>query len=593
MEDMTIFHGSEIKMLDDGKIGGYLVRFENPDIEGDYFTKSTNFGDAKKTPVWFHHRQPFLRPNGEPIVVKEQIGEGELKYLDDGVFVEAVLYNRKRYEKVLDYLGWSSGTSPHLVERKSVGNAAEIEQWLLGQDASLTFKPADPKNTAYSIKSIENQVVNIPELKSLLPEIDTDSGAANAQIEILSDETDKEQNDMSEKEEAQEKEVAQDDGLKALQDTLTEQSVQIKALTDFIQGDSKEAKHLRDVGYVTPDDEDDSGTKSMGDWLVAIANGNDRKLAAKYATKAHTSTDGQSLGYAVPEGFMPMLDKAINLTSGVINLVDRQPVNAPSGRMPVPDFSVVPTAGAGETAEAAGITNQARQEGGAYVEETAKLEQIRWNVTDAVSGYAKASKELSQYAPAIENFLRRMIANSIGAKKEYFILLGTGVAQPLGITNWGGSVAITPATNDVFAVADSDNMMARHLVAGAQPVWVIHPSIFPDIAAMERGTGAGTFQANIAQSYAQTLHGLPIIKSQHLPQANASGAAWLADFSQYTLFEYGPIYVDFSEHADFLNGNNVWRFGQLLDGKPNMTAAVTLAGAGTAYTLSPFVYHND
>jgi hypothetical protein len=68
---------------------------------------------------------------------------------DEGVFVKHLLdlrnsYEAKLYAMVQDgKLGWSSGTAPHLVDRKSLGDGRhEITQWTLGLDASYTPMPA-------------------------------------------------------------------------------------------------------------------------------------------------------------------------------------------------------------------------------------------------------------------------------------------------------------------------------------------------------------------------------------------------------------------------------------------------------------------
>jgi hypothetical protein len=55
MEDM-IYQGGEIKALGNGRVGGYLVIFSTedaPDLEGEFFTKSTEFfvENGAKLPV--------------------------------------------------------------------------------------------------------------------------------------------------------------------------------------------------------------------------------------------------------------------------------------------------------------------------------------------------------------------------------------------------------------------------------------------------------------------------------------------------------------------------------------------------------------
>jgi hypothetical protein len=160
MDDLLISFGSSLKAGKDNKVSGYLVLFgdeDAPDLEGDYFTKDTDFDivGGQKTAIYFNHRLPLKTRKGGQIAVKEKIGEGVLTVDDKGVFVDAVLYNREMYEEVLSSCGWSSGTAPHLVDRKKSGKAYHIERWPLGLDASITPTPANPhpENRTLTLKS--------------------------------------------------------------------------------------------------------------------------------------------------------------------------------------------------------------------------------------------------------------------------------------------------------------------------------------------------------------------------------------------------------------------------------------------------------
>jgi HK97 family phage major capsid protein len=370
-------------------------------------------------------------------------------------------------------------------------------------------------------------------------------------------------------------------------------------LSKFMQEIEKAPRQVVAGYYSVDGGTADPSVKSLGDFMLSVMRGDNKRLEQIYGSVKGVSFKGQSAGdataggYMIPEGFMDNIGREINLTSGIANLVTTIPVSLPSGSMPSDDFYTAPTAGSGDTAEASGLGTNIRAEGGAYTEESITFTNIEWRVRDVLSGYVKATRELRNYAPTIDAILSRKIAIELGSKREKFILRGIGGSQPLGILNWAGAVGIAPDTNNVFAVADADEMLSRHLQYASNPVWIIHPSIIPDIAGMERGTGAGAYQSNIAQALSTTLHGYPIIRSQHLPQANNAGCVILADLGAYALFTYGGMYVDFSEHADFLNGNGVWRFGQEMDGKPLMKTSVTLADPQGSYTVSPFVYLND
>lgn len=170
-DEMLISFGGELKALDNGHFGGYLVRFtdaSNPDLAGDYFTKDTDFGmkDGQTSPVYFHHRQPLETEHGKALIIKAKIGEATLSIDDEGVLVDAIIYNREKYEKAITkagrarksdgtpYLGWSSGTAPHLCDREKKGGANFIKFWQLGMDASLTPTPCEPVNDVVPLKSL-------------------------------------------------------------------------------------------------------------------------------------------------------------------------------------------------------------------------------------------------------------------------------------------------------------------------------------------------------------------------------------------------------------------------------------------------------
>jgi hypothetical protein len=147
---------NSIKVLSDDdekmKVGGYLIRFtdqNNPDLEGDFFTKSTNFGPHRKTLVFYDHGQ---NKQLKRTVLDE---DAEMEIREDGVWIEAELDKRQKYERMIASMvqkgkvGWSSGTAPHLVDKERKPNGAyEIKKWFLGLDATLTPTPAEHRNTA-------------------------------------------------------------------------------------------------------------------------------------------------------------------------------------------------------------------------------------------------------------------------------------------------------------------------------------------------------------------------------------------------------------------------------------------------------------
>lgn len=154
-----------------GHVKGYLVRFGTPeaaDLEGEYFTKATDFGfPAKpgvKVPlnVYYHHGM-------DPKIGRKSIGTGYVKMDDTGLWYEAQLDMADEYAAMVAKLckegkmGYSSGAAGHLVERKSIGSASEITRWPIAE-ASITPTPAEWRNTVKSIMDMMPMDGEMPEM---------------------------------------------------------------------------------------------------------------------------------------------------------------------------------------------------------------------------------------------------------------------------------------------------------------------------------------------------------------------------------------------------------------------------------------------
>jgi hypothetical protein len=90
-------------------------------------------------------------------VGKKSIGTGYIKMDDTGLWYEAQLDMADEYGSMIAKLckqgkmGFSSGAAGHLVERKSMGGAAEITRWPIAE-ASITPTPAEYRNSVKSLK---------------------------------------------------------------------------------------------------------------------------------------------------------------------------------------------------------------------------------------------------------------------------------------------------------------------------------------------------------------------------------------------------------------------------------------------------------
>ena len=158
MQTLVSF-GDAIKADDNGRVRGYLVRFGGADLEGDYFTKDTDFGRPMKSGdriamnLYYHHGQ-------DRTVGKSRIGTGYITMDDKGLWYEAQVEMADQYQKMIQELaksgklGYSSGATGHMVERKKMSDGRyEITRWPIGE-ASLTPTPAEPMNMVKSLKDM-------------------------------------------------------------------------------------------------------------------------------------------------------------------------------------------------------------------------------------------------------------------------------------------------------------------------------------------------------------------------------------------------------------------------------------------------------
>ena len=248
----------------------------------------------------------------------------------------------------------------------------------------------------------------------------------------------------------------------------------------------------------------------------------------------------------------------------------------------------------GNTAFAAGVTADIAEEGGALDETEPDFTMLEWRV-HKIGGYTQASNEMIADSPqTIDALLSGLFSVAVGAKLEHFVIRGSGAGQPLGILNADSAVPVNTNTDGAFTWADVANMTSRFKTVGGSGVWLIHPSVWPDILQMEIGTaGASAWVANMQASQGNSINGYPIIMSEHSPQANNAGDVILADLSAYLLFRREALSIAFSDHYGFVNDMGTWRFTARSDGKPWLKNAITLADPTGSYTVSPFVYHND
>ncbi len=570
-------------------VGGYGIVFGGRDLVGDQFTAETDlWADRLGTPMVLYH-------HGLDASVKRSVlGKLTAERVDDvGVWVEAQIELSNQYADGIrqlvqkGVLGWSSGAISHLVERDEGGT---LKSWPR-VEYSLTPAPCEPRTLG--VTELGDVAEAIPEVKALL-EAGTGAGSAPAAeattdaIDGISDASSVKVigGTMPDTDKAPENEA-----VKGLQSEITELKGQYAAVNDGLQKLLKlmeEAPGVRKAGYYTVDGGTaDPEVKSFGDFLLSIQRHDTKRLSGVYKASTLVEDAGETGGYLVPTEYRSELLRVAAASSPIVGMCRTIPVSTDAGEWPALDQYVAPTAGVGDTAFAGGVTAAVTAEAGLLTETNPTFEMIKWRV-NKIGGFTYVSNELINDSPqSIEALLTGLFGVAVAAKREYFVLRGNGVGVPLGILNAGCAVGISPDTNNYFGYADAFEMASRFKPVGGQGRWLMHQSVYPDIAVWEIGTaGAGVGRL------ADVGYGEPIF-TEHLPQANSSGCVILADMSGYLLFERSGLSIAYSEHAAFTYDKGTWRFTERLDGQPWMKSYITLADPTGSFTVSPFVYFND
>lgn len=565
-EAVTLVHsGGSVKALGDGKLGGYLVVFGDPnhtDLEGDYFTDQTDFGDATETDVYYHHG---LDKSLGPRV----IGKATLKRDSIGIWMDAQLSMRDAYERAVykmgedGKLGLSSGTAAHLVIRERVtGKASVIKKWPLGLDGSFTPTPAEPRTFATPLKSLKATT-------DLLPEDASHSGGSTASDTTESDAASVETQstpalphpegntnmDTNVDVRAEVEKILAENAAKAAKYAEAEAAKQaeIKAAVEaerakieaelktsrkggYMGGQAPATKRVSKVGFSNDD------TASMMHWLATGDVG-----AVKAALQEDTDSEG---GYVVPDGFYARIAEKLQEKS-VVRAAGATVIQT---SLKMTEFP----------AENASATVTLTAEEAAYTQSEPTLQTVQ--VTNYKAAVVmKISEELLADAAAnLEMFVTNQIVNRLALWENTYFVAGTGTGQPRGAltassagVTTAGATAITPAEfiNLVYSLgdryADNASIITRRATVGyLRGLSSANQFLFNKTP---QGNGSGGGDGGVGSD--EVLYGLPVFQTAQIAAiATAVKSILIGDFSQYVITENGGLVISRNPYLYQANG---------------------------------------
>lgn len=328
---------------------------------------------------------------------------------------------------------------------------------------------------------------------------------------------------------------------------------------------------------------------TLKEYLISITPQMIQTQGVPEVFKVLSEGGGAEGGFLVPEEFrvellQMALEQAVVRPRARVIPMTRQTLKVPAIRDSSHATSVYGGIQASWVAEA-GTTSTVRQPTFAQVVLQAKK----------LTGYTQASNELAQDgAISLEAVINDLFPQAIAYFEDDAFINGTGVGQPQGILNADALVSVAKETGQAATTLVYENlakMFARMLPASlSRAVWVAHPDIFPQLAALSLSVGTGgapVWLANAAGGPPSSIFGRPIIFTEKCKTLGTAGDIYFVDFSYYLIGDRMALQIMASPHVAFTTDETVWRFIQRVDGRPWITVALTPRN-GTN-TMSPFV----
>lgn len=595
--DTLIAQGKSVKALGEGRIGGYLITFSDatsPDLEGDYFTKDTDFGDAEYAPVYYQHGL-------DPRLGRRRFGRAAHKIDEFGVWAETQLQMRDEYEKWLyqqaeqEKLAWSSGTAPHLVEREQTGKTWHITSWPLGLDDSMTLTPAEPRNTVIPLKSLGalsplpvSETQDEPEVG----EAEKDKPAASA-VKGLAAQT-----------------IKQDSqgGVTMPEFTQEQLNELVQTASDAAAEKALKALPVKPEPSVTvTHDPADNPFTSLAETCravkaAALTEGHvldPRLLRLRAMEEAAIKATGASENIPSEAGFLleptqtAEVLKPMHETGPFTSVVQKLPVGSNS------NFGWIN--GVDETSRATGsrwggIRGYRLAEGASITASKPAFRRINWELKKyAVLAYG--TDELLADASQWSAVVQQGAGEELSFMANDDIYRGLGSAGPHGVMEAGSLISVAKESGqaaDTLVYENLIKMWARLLPASkSRATWYINTDTNPQLDRMSLAVGTGGIEPRFIgydASGVMRIKGRPVVETEFNATLGDVGDILLADFSSgYLFWEKGGVQAASSIHLQFLTDETVFRFVYRCDGQPVLASALTPYKAASGATLGHFV----
>ena len=635
-----------IKQDDDtAVIGGYGVIFGGVDLEGETFTKDTDFmlDLVPNKPVFLDHSQGTwveIEKDGKTedfflAGIDAPVGKVQTVKPDDtGLYMELLLEKGNQYWPIVEAVigtgkaGLSSGTIGHLARREG----SIVKRWPIVEE-SITLTPAEPR-TIERLERLKKLAEANPDLRAVFSEAArTTAGAVTEQgtdAKTVSESITTGDTTMSEEQGATASEPA--DMTPEIDAIKAHQADQDAKLDKILAALEQEPPPKPPAVKVTGDEADRAAQgnpfKSFGEFLFAVkdvpygqvdkrllpARSRDAldeggfsinkamghrfvgTLSEAKATKAAPTGLGESSGPA--GGYLVDSDRAPGILSRVYEVgellqrVSIDPVGPNANGMTY--FKEAESSRA-TGSRRGGVRFYWLAENSAITASNPTFDLLELKLKKA-GGLVYATDELLADMTALESYVMRILPEELRWGVEDSIINGLGTGQPLGILNSNATVSVAKETGQAAATLVAENVikMWSRLWGRSQrnAVWLINQDVQPQLYQLSLPVGTGgqlvfTPPGGLSASPYGTLFGRPVIVHESCATLGTVGDILLVDPMEYQMIEKGGIESASSIHVRFTQGEQVFRFTWRIDGQPAWDTALTPANGSN--TQSPFI----
>lgn len=377
--------------------------------------------------------------------------------------------------------------------------------------------------------------------------------------------------------------------------------VEFREVRDKIEAEDKKDQRVKEIEEVKnflnqpqekpqkPEIEKESGFRSFGEFVQAVRfNPADPRLVESEERALSVGTDTKG-GYLIPDEFI----SRIRMVSPQEAIVRPRASVIPAGDIPdqkitMPALDQTATDGTGIYG---GVSVSWIEEGETKPETDTGFNEISLEPKE-VAGHIVVTDKLLRNAPAVEGLITQLFRGAINSAEEDAFFNSAVATRPTGIISHAGTITVNRSQANRIVFSDVVNMLAKKL-GGGNYVWVASISTLPQLIRMKDFEAADSdapnlvWQPDARAGMPGTILGIPVLFSDQLPTLGNKGDLILANFTYYLIKDGYGIAIDASPHVYFTKNKTVIKAFWNVDGKPWLTAPITLRDGSTK--VSPFV----